>query len=214
MRIRLLCLAALAPLVALAAPSLAHAAAAPATHKVVVRPVTSTGHAAAGFHVKAQPNGSVDCSSRSPSPGAVSHNIEACSPSAEYAIACWKAATAHQVLCVRNPASKTVYRIPRTGNFEPTGLLAKKQRAPLLLVLTNGDKCAIRDGGAGGTITGHPKLVATYYCSSGVAVWAPFNAKHFGINESASSWTIRTAQAGNHALTLHHVKKAYFVGTA
>jgi hypothetical protein len=83
-----------------------------ATVRVVVRPVTSTGHVSAGFTLKTEPAGSVDCSSKQPSPGAVDFNIEFCSPSAEYAIACWNAAVAHRVLCVSRPAHQGRYPYP------------------------------------------------------------------------------------------------------
>jgi hypothetical protein len=144
----------------------------------------------------------------------VSRNIEACSPSAEYAVACWKAAARHRVLCMRNPASRTVYRIHRVGGFKATGRPPAAQRAPLRIVLSDGDNCSIRDGGAGGTLSGHPTFVATYYCAKDGAVWAPFNAKHGGIDTSAPAWTVRTARAKQQKLTRHVVRKAYFVGTA
>jgi len=214
MHFRLLALASLAAVSAVVAPPLATAVASPpATVKVVVRPVTSTGHPAHGFTVRSEPNGLVDCSSRSPSPGAVDRDIEACSPSAEYAVACWKASAPHRALCVRNPANHTVFRIPREGSFKATGLLSASQRAPLRIVLGDGAQCSIRDGGAGGILAGHPTYVATYYCTRDGAVWAPAGANHFGINEAAASWTVRTAQAGHHSLTVRHVAKAYFVGT-
>ena len=109
------------------------------TAKVVVRPVTSTGHVRAGFTMVSEPTGLVDCNAQDPSPGAVSRNIEFCSPSAEYAIACWKAAAPHRVLCMRDPRSTRVVRIPRTGTFAPTGLAPLSQRAPLAITLADKD---------------------------------------------------------------------------
>ncbi len=183
------------------------------TIKVVVRPVTSTGHVHAGFTVTGEPSGSVDCSFADPSPGAVSRNIELCSPSAEYAVACWKAAVPHRVLCMRNPGRKRVVRIPRSGPFAPTRRAPAAQRAPLLMRLGDGDLCSIRDGGAWGSLPGHPNLFGTYSCRHHGAVWATSSAPHQGVNESNPGWTVRTAQFGSHTLVTRHVVKAWFVGT-
>jgi hypothetical protein len=184
------------------------------TAKVVVRPVTSTGHVRAGFTMVSEPTGLVDCNAQDPSPGAVSRNIEFCSPSAEYAIACWKAAAPHRVLCMRDPRSTRVVRIPRTGTFAPTGLAPLSQRAPLAITLGGGAYCSIRDGGAWPTLRSHPSWVGTYSCNNGDAVWAPPTATHNGVNESSASWTVRTARSsGVGPVVTRHVVRAYFVGT-
>lgn len=184
------------------------------TVKVVVRPVTSAGHASAGYTVKAEPSGSVDCSVPAPSPAAVSPNIEVCSPSFEYAVACWKAAAPHRALCLRDPRRKELARIPRTGAFANTGLAPARQRAPLAIRLGDGDFCSVRNGGAVGPLPGHPNLSATYFCVHDGAVWATANAAHLGVNESNPVWTVRTARFNAHRLTTRRVAKAWFVGTA
>lgn len=186
---------------------------APATVKVVVRPVTSAGHARDGFSVTGEPSGQVYCNYPDPSPGAVNRNIEFCSPSAEYAVACWKAAVAHRVLCMRNPRVKKLVRIPRVGAFAKTAVAPPADRAPLVMRLGDGDVCSIRDGGAWGSLPGHPYLVGTYSCQHDGAVWAGPHAAHQGVDESNPSWTVRTAQFGSHTLVTRHVVKAWFVGT-
>lgn len=183
------------------------------TVKVVVRPVTSAGHVRAGFTLTFEPSGSVDCSVANASPAAVSPNIEFCSPSAEYAVACWKAALAHHVLCMRNPRSHIVVRIPRTGPFAATPPPTGVQRAPLTIKLGDGDICSIRDGGAFPALPGHPHLFVTYTCVHDGAVWATATAAHQGINESNPVWTVRTAHFGSSTLVTRHVVKAWFVGT-
>ena len=191
------------------------AAASPApTVKIVVRPVTSTGHVRAGFTVSGEPSGKVDCSFANPSPGAVSRNIEFCSPSFEYAVACWKAAAPHRVLCMRDPRRQHVVRIPRVGKFTSTALAPLVQRAPLAMKLGNGAVCSIRDGGAWSRLMSHPRWHGTYSCSNGTAVWAWPDAKHLGVNESHPSWTVHTAPISGHGtLVVRHVVKAWFVGT-
>jgi hypothetical protein len=221
MRLRLVLLGLLATAIAgTAASTTAVANARPApvpapTQSIVVRPVTSTGHAASGFHVTTQHNASIDCSSRFASPGAVDRNIEECSPSAAYAIACWKAATAHHSLCMRNPSSHRLYKVQLTAAFAKTGLAKPKSRAPLLVVLTDGTRCSIRDGGAWGQLKEHPTWFGTYSCTKHGVVWSPPHEGHYGINESASTWTLRTGSAsGKGTLTVRKVERAYFVGTA
>jgi hypothetical protein len=167
-----------------------------ATQSIIIRPVTSTGKASSGFHVKAQgEKDAIDCSGRDPSPGAVDRNIEECSPSAAYAIACWKAATAHHVLCTRNPSSHRLYRIPLTSSFAKTAVAKPKSRAPLLIVLTDGTRCSIRDGGAWAILKSHPNWSGSYSCTKHGVVWASPHAKHYGINESTASWTVHTGSA-------------------
>lgn len=199
----------------LVVPDFANAA--PATVRVVVRPVTAGGVAAPGFHVTtkdATNAGPVDCSKPDPSPAAVSRNIESCIPSAEYAVACWKAATPHRVLCSRDPSSDLVYSLRRSGKFAESGLQPKRLRAPLLLVLSDGTKCSIRDGGAWSQLKAHPDWYGTYYCDRHGAVWSRPNAPHDGVNESRPAWSVHTSPAsGDGAVTVRTVAKAYFVGT-
>jgi hypothetical protein len=196
-----------------AQPASSSSPAAAATVKVVVRPVTSAGVHAAGFQVTRESE-RVDCSYTSPSPGAVDRYIDFCSPSVAYAIACWKARVAHHVLCMRNPASHELYRMPRSGRFAKSPLAPTKDRAPLRMVLGNGSVCTIRDGGAWGSLKNHPQWQGTYSCTGGDNVWAPPHAHHDGVNEQNPSWTVHTASAyGTGPITVRHVRKAYFVGT-
>jgi hypothetical protein len=183
------------------------------TVKVVVRPVTTTGQVASGFTMITDPGGVVDCSIVSPSPVAVSANIEFCSPSAEYAVACWKAALAHHVLCMRDPRSNKVVRISRSGPFAATVPLPALRRAPLMIRLGDGDVCRIRDGGAWAQLPGHPDLDGTYSCQHDGKVWATASAPHEGVNESHPVWTVRTAHFGSSTLVTRHIVKAWFVGT-
>jgi hypothetical protein len=187
------------------------------TRVVTIRPVTGTGHAVHGFHVTAKRpnNDTIDCSFPSASPGAVDANIEECSPSAADAIACWKAAKAHHALCMRNPASHRLYRIPLSGGFATTPVATPAATAPLLLVLADGTRCSIRDGGAWSPLPHHPKWFGTYGCSRHGVVWATEKMKHEGVNESAARWTVHTGSfSGSGKLTVRPVKRAYFVGTA
>jgi hypothetical protein len=45
-------------------------------------------------------------------------------------------------------------------------------------------------------------------------VWAAPSALHWGVNESTSDWTVKTAPAsGDGPLVTRHVRRAFFVGT-
>jgi hypothetical protein len=101
------------------------------------------------------------------------------------------------------------------GAFASTPALKAALRAPLLIVLTDGTRCAIRDGGAWGTLTSHPKWNGSYSCSKHGVVWAPPHSKRYGVNESGASWTVHTGPGGGSGgLTVRHIKRAYFVGTS
>lgn len=193
-----------------------HAAAGAATVRVVVRPVTSAGVPAPGVHVTVdhRKSDAVDCSTPDSSPGAVSRNIEWCSPSVAYAIACWKAATPHRVLCSRDPRSERVYSLPRSGKFAKTGLDKKRDLSPIVLILGDGTVCFIRDGGAWGQLKAHPKWYGTYSCDRHGDVWSKPFAPHDGIDETQPVWTVHTsASSGNGTVTVRTVAKAFFVGT-
>jgi hypothetical protein len=188
----------------------------PITKPVVVKPVTKAGAPAAGFRVKVQNSAAADCGAPAQaSPGAVDAGINLCSPSYLYAIACWKSARVHHAICMRNPSSHRLYRIPLSGSFAKAALAKPRLRAPLLLVLGDGTRCSIRDGGAWGQRKGHPNWAGTYSCTRHGIVWAPQNPAHYGVHESTLSWWVYTGAAnGKGPLTIRYVAKAYFVGTA
>ncbi|MDT4922182.1 MAG: hypothetical protein QOI15_3084 [Pseudonocardiales bacterium] len=182
------------------------------TQITIVRPVNGAGYARTGFTVRAEPTGGVDCSFADPSPAAVSPNIEWCSPSAAYAVACWNAHAAGKVLCMRNPRARKLVRIPRLGAFAPTGLAPQRERAPLSMVLGNSDSCSIRDGGTGAIRIDHPQWIATYYCDSGKIIWMRPGDHHLGIFERFPTWSVVVAGASG-PISARHVARAWFVGT-
>ena len=194
------------------APAVAHRAS--ATRVIIVRPVNASGHAEPGFPITSGGRYPIDCRIPTPSAGAVSPNIEFCFPTALSAVACWKAAAPHKALCMRDPRSHQLTRFGRTGRFAPTGLAPADQRAPLSIVLGDGDHCEIRAGGAWSSPPGHPHLVGYYSCVHDGAVWAHLGALHNGINESQPLWTVRTAHFNDRNLVTRRVVRAYFVGTA
>jgi hypothetical protein len=203
---------ALPTMVAVAGPSPATAAAGhAATRTIVVRPVTATGHVRPGFRVRAVAE-TVDCSYGGASPVSLSRNVDFCSPSAAYAVACWKAASRNHVLCLQDPTKHRLSRF-RTDKFAPAKRISHRVLSPMLIVLADGTRCAIRDGGAWGVLKHHPHMSGTYSCTHHGVVWARANAPHGGVNESTSAWTVQTAQFGAGHLVTRRITRAYFVGT-
>jgi hypothetical protein len=207
--------AALVAMPAAGATAAPHAAS-PATAKVIAAPVTASGQASSGFTVHKTPKSDVvECNFAEPSPGSISPNVEECSPSAAYAIACWKAATAHEALCMQNASSHKLSEVKLDGKFAATKAASAYDRAPLYLVLTDGTHCSIRDGGAWGFLKSNPHYTGSYSCSDQSNVWAPPKSGHYGVNESAATWTVRTASESDKGpLVTRDVASAYFVATA
>ena len=145
-----------------------------------------------------------------PSPVAVSRNIRFCGDSALDTVACWASATPSHALCLRSPFSPVLTRIPYTGGFAPVA--APAHPSPLALVLDDGTRCLIRDGGAWDTVPGHPSWYGQYSCTGGVDVYGPIPD---GIDRTAPLWTVHTVAATDTSrISSHSVVSAYFVGTA
>jgi hypothetical protein len=195
--------------VAVAAPQVASAA--QATQKLVVRPVTAAHHAAAGYGVEHRHGDVIDCQYASASPVAVNRNIFECGPAAAYAVACWHAARPGWALCLRNPFRREIDRV-RAAHFGTERVAAPNHAAPFGLVLDNGAKCTIRDGGAWGSPRQHPRWVGYYSCTHVGAVYAPLKmARTDGIDQSHPAWAVWTSK-GNQ-VHRHQARKVVYVGT-
>lgn len=196
------------------APARVSSAPVPHTHQVVLRPVTATGRVAPGYTLATEPDGQLLCggsSAASESPVAVDDGIEGCSPSAEYAVACWAGPTPNTARCFRDPWKRQVVQIGTEGPL--SSVRAPEVPSPLGLELSDGARCSIRDGGAWGQLVGHPELYGTYSCSNGEDVWAPRDS--YGVNRTHPLWTVRLANdAGRGPLHAVGVLTAYFVGTS
>jgi hypothetical protein len=196
-----------------AAPTATHAL---RTAQLTVRPVTADGHAAPGYTVKPRRHDgfALDCRDKDPSPSAVDAGIDECSPSAAYAVACWRGAGTKQALCLQDPTSDTLVRYRRSGGFAETPAVEPSKRAPLALVLHSGATCSIRDGGAWGQLKRHPNWYGTYSCSNGKVLYGTPRSHHYGVDERHPAWTVRVGpQAGNGDVVVRRVRRAYFVGT-
>jgi hypothetical protein len=187
------------------------AAPTPVTEIVVLRPVTASGDPAPGYTVTDETTSTITCvPPPGPSKVAVDGNILACSPAAAYAVACWKDPTPSMAVCFNDPWTKKLARVRLEGSF-PT-VTARPQVDPLGLLLSNGEHCRIRNGGAWSALEGHPGWSGTYACSNGKVLWG--NGGSSGVNRSSPRWTVeQTPATGIGQLSTLRVVQAYFVGT-
>jgi hypothetical protein len=184
------------------------ASAAPATQKVVVRPVHSNGRPVSGYRVSTEQIDGFTCNEGS-SPVAVDPDISFCGYSATYTVACWKS-THHTALCLRNPLKKALVRIRYTGAFNQVDAPAKP--TPEGLRLGNSAFCSIRDGGAWGAPKQHPSWIGYDSCGKG-SVYGPDTGD--GINRSHAAWRVHVFGGSLKGPgTVETVRKAYYVGTA
>lgn len=180
--------------------------------RVVVRPVTHSGLPAPGYSVVRERDDSFLCTD-GPSPVAVDANIRFCGYSATNTVACWKSAVPTTVLCLRDPRTRTLARISYQLRFAPTA--APAHPVPQALVLDDGTRCLIRDGGAWNLLPGHPTWVGWYSCSGARDVYGPLGGN--GIDQTTHNWTVHTVRfsAGKApTIVTHSVKTAYYVGSA
>jgi hypothetical protein len=148
----------------------------------------------------------------------VTANIRFCGFSASNTVACWKSATPASILCLRDARSHTLIRTRTDTSFAPTGRTAHP--APLTLLLDDGQRCQIRDGGAWNGVLAHLRWVGWYGCSGGDNVYGPRSGD--GIFRDGSTWVVFTsrgdgpAEVDSHPAPVfrHLVTVAYFVGTA
>jgi hypothetical protein len=134
-----------------------------------------------------------DCTTASPS--AVAGNIYYCSPSAAGASTCWPS-TPGSLLCVDNPWDKRLHRVTYDGQLSPVQPTATPD--PFALVLDDGTRCLLRNGGAWG---GRPDgYVGGYGCGdtgASPAVLCPASrAAGPCIDRSAPVWTVKVGQLG------------------
>jgi hypothetical protein len=199
--------------VAVLAPTATDAAPVQRTQRVVVRPVDRSGHPAAGYRVTADRNGAIDCGPPAEaSPAATNANILYCSPSAAYAIACWQDSRTAHALCLRDVWQRRLVRIADGGKFPRAAKPTTPH--PMALVLGNGTRCTIRDGGAWPDPTRHPTWAGYYSCAGSQAVWGPTgSSQDDGINRSKPLWTVEVgAISGRGKMTTRHIRTAYYVG--
>ncbi|SDH31666.1 Putative serine esterase [Pseudonocardia oroxyli] len=179
------------------------------TSRVNIKPVDSTGRAAAGWKIT---DGALTVDCGYPSPAAVNNAIHVCAPAAAGADACWSEPGQRSVLCLPSPWERTLTRFPATkANFE---VEAGPNPSPLGLELVDGSHCRLRNGGSWSGRSDDPNAYGTYSCDNGpgfVALWGTKGQPD--IDTSKAAWTVRKGSADGPLSTIG-VQTAYYVATA
>jgi pimeloyl-ACP methyl ester carboxylesterase len=187
----------------------------PATTVVKIIPIDGSGNPAAGYTV-VNDGGSVDCggSTSYPSPASVGHDIVYCAPSAANADVCWVEPDRITVLCGWLPWDMTLHQNTGGAPIPPT--TGAQDPQPWALVLDDGAKCRLRNGGAwSGRSDG---LVGAYSCDRTNEVVLVEQQSGVAIDKTARAWSVRVGvlddkQVGSPPPTTVHVRTAYFAGS-
>lgn len=179
---------------------------APRTSTVLVAAVDGVGKPAPGYRVVDTHATVVACSRYI---GHFDHDfLYTCSPAAAGADVCYSAGRARQLLCLASPWDRTLRKY--ATDAEATQSEPAPERI-FGLLLDNGDRCRIRNGGAASAPAGHPELVPYYFCSSGAAVWA--KAGQDPVDHGRPLWTVLAGPIDG-PLKTRAVSSAYVVTTA
>jgi hypothetical protein len=112
--------------------------------------------------------------------------------------------------CLQNPFGKQLAQLPLADTSLPDAP-APVVASPLALILDDGARCLIRDGGSWSHLPGHPGWFGTYGCDApnDQIVWAPSASD--GVNRANSTWTVKSTGRST-TLVSHAVTVAYFAG--
>ena len=162
-----------------------------------------------GYRATPDPgHGMAGCNGASRS--AVKQGIYDCGSSVDYGVACWPAAAPATVSCLQNPFGRQLAQLTLADPTLPdTHPLATP--SPLGLILDDGARCRIRDGGSWGSLPAHPDWFGTYFCDTpnDQTVWGPRASD--GLNRTAPTWTVMTTGKSTTPVS-HDVRVAYFAG--
>lgn len=185
------------------------------TVQLVVRPVTAQGEPADGYQVVVEeaPDG-FRCTGSSPV--AVTAGVATCGRPDDDTIACWKSSD-HTVLCLRDPRSHRLSRIPYVGSFPATPVTATPE--PMALDLHFYGSCSLRTGGSTTRLAAHPSWSATYACTSpkhGPGYLYGPGGSSVGLDRSVAWWRAQwtNLKKSSPKLDNDRVNTAYRVGTA
>ncbi|MEU7143532.1 hypothetical protein ABZ942_29110 [Nocardia sp. NPDC046473] len=151
----------------------------------------------------------IDCSYNEPSPSASTDNILLCAPSAAAADSCTTVPTKPTALCLIDPFNNHLTRYATTT--VRTGVVhAPQTPQPIALILDNGTKCRLRNGGSWSSPEANPTYVGYYFCPGNgfQAIWAPPSGP--AITQQPTGWTVQLG-AERGPLTQHQVTEAFYV---
>ena len=117
--------------------------------------------------------------------------IYECSPAAAGADVCW-ASTDSTLLCVNDPWEKQLHRVAVSDALPSDGPVSAP--IPFALLLDNGVRCRLRNGGAwGGRDDG---LVGAYGCESDDVVLMSTDEGAAPLDRSRPQWTVQVGPLG------------------
>jgi hypothetical protein len=187
----------------------------PPTQVINAVPVGPNGLPINGYQ-ETPPDGNItdvaDCTT--PSPSAVAANVYYCSPSAAGAGTCWPS-TPGSLLCMANRWEMRLHRVTYGKPLPPVQPTATPD--PFALVLDDGTRCGLRNGGAwGGRADGYE---AVYACTGTdlMVLWMPSQGAGTCIDRSAPAWTVKVGELGTPNTPLpppqtRSVKTVWFAG--
>lgn len=189
----------------------------PATQVITAVAVGANGEPMNGYQEAPAGDSTVVTDCTTPSPSAVADDIYYCSPSAAAAGTCWPS-TPESLLCVDDPLTKQVHRVSYAGQLPqvaPTGT-----PDPFAVVLDDGTRCRLRNGGAwGGRDDGY---VGVYGCgdpgTNRAVLWLPSAGPGTCLNRSTPLWTVKVGALGaptdQQPPEIHGVITAWFAGNS
>jgi hypothetical protein len=184
----------------------------PATKIVRLAPVDKSSAPKTGYVVE-QGQTDVDSCVASPAGG---KDVTSCSPSAAGADVCWVTSDRISMLCGTYPWEKKLIKVKSTTPIK--GLTPVADPSPWALVLANGTKCRLRNGGSwGGRADG---FVGAYFCDRGEKEFVLVNpyTTEPTIKKVDPLWTVRVGPLGDPEASFPPpaavaVTTAYFAGT-
>jgi hypothetical protein len=162
-----------------------------ATQVITVKAVDNNGNPAPGYTVDGDV-GDVDCFAASPT--TTSPNIVICAPTAASADVCWVQPDRQTLLCGGDPWEKKLHRahaLQPIGHFAP-----ESTPEPWGLVLANGYKCRIRNGGSWDGRADN--YVGAYSCNGSTSNVVLTKQSSTGptVNTSKPIWTVLVGPLG------------------
>jgi hypothetical protein len=167
----------------------------PPTQVITVMAVGPAGQTINGYHEAPSEGNAITVEGCEASASAVADNVYSCSPTAAGAATCWPS-TPGSLLCVDDPWDKRLHRVSYNGPLPPVHPIATPD--PFALVLDDGTRCLLRNGGAwGGRADGY---VGVYGCGDPYAnlavLWLPSQGAGTCIDRSSAAWTVKVGQLG------------------
>jgi hypothetical protein len=167
----------------------------PPTQVITVMAVGPAGQPINGYKESPAEGSIVTVEGCDPSRSAVADDVYDCAPTAAGAATCWPS-TPGSLLCVDDPWARSLHRVAYRDPLPPVHPTATPD--PFALVLDDGTRCRLRNGGAGGRRA--DGYVGAYNCGDPYAnvsvLWLPSQGAGTCIDRSSAVWTVKVGPLG------------------